>query len=241
VSLARLEQVSKEYGSRWLRTSLFRGAASFFRPRKPSARTRVLDDVSLEIGAGERWGLVGPNGSGKTTLLKILAGILRPTSGTVSAPERVASFFSWNVGFHDDLDGRENALLYGTLLGMGRAEVAAKMDAILAFAGLESHRHSKLRTYSAGMKARLSFAVGIRMDAALFLFDEIFSVSDEAFQDRCFGEMRRLASEGRTMIVASHSEDLIRGFTTRCVALDGGKLAAFGDTATVLASRPRGS
>jgi ABC-type polysaccharide/polyol phosphate transport system ATPase subunit len=179
---------------------------------------------------------LGPNGSGKTTLLKIIAGILRPSSGIVRVQGKVTPFFSWYVGFLDDLDAYENIFLYGSLFGLTRHEIKGKLDAILSFAGLEPFLYEKLRTYSTGMKARLAFAIGMQTNANLFLFDEIFSVGDKAFQEKCADAIRESSKNGRAVILASHDNQLINDITKKCLLLEHGKPISCGPTADVLAT-----
>src|SRR5215210_4044687 len=149
----------------------------------------ALSDVSFAVEPGEAVGLVGRNGSGKTTLLRLIAGIIKPSSGRVAVAGRIGSLLELGAGFHLDFTGRENVYLNGSILGLSRRTVRQRLDEIVAFAELERFIDVPVRTYSSGMAMRLGFAIAAHMEADVLLLDEVFAVGDEAFQRKCFGKI----------------------------------------------------
>jgi ABC-type polysaccharide/polyol phosphate transport system ATPase subunit len=190
----------------------------------------ALHDVSLEVAPGEAVGLVGRNGSGKTTLLRLVAGIIKPTSGRVRAEGRIGSLLELGAGFHPDFTGRENVHLNGALQGLRRADLRARFDEIVAFAELEHAIDRPVRTYSSGMTMRLGFAVAAFLDADLLLLDEVFAVGDEAFQRKCFGRIHRFKQDGGTIVFVSHDAAAVERLCERSVLLDRGRVAFDGPT-----------
>ncbi|MGH1503717.1 MAG: ABC transporter ATP-binding protein [Acidimicrobiales bacterium] len=188
----------------------------------------ALRDVSFEIERGETFGLLGHNGSGKSTLLKCIARTLTPTEGRILTAGRVGALLELGAGFHPDLTGRENVQLSGSIQGMSDDDVAAAMDDIFAFAELERFADTQVKHYSSGMFARLGFAVAMFLEPDVLLVDEVLSVGDEAFQRKCMGEVRRFQREGRTIVVVTHTADVVRQVCDRAAVLDGGRLATVG-------------
>jgi ABC-2 type transport system ATP-binding protein len=188
----------------------------------------ALKDVNLEIPQGETIGLLGHNGSGKSTLLKCIAGILQPTTGEIRTAGRLAALLELGAGFHQDLSGRENVFLNASLLGLHRREVETKFDDIVGFAELEHAIDQQVKYYSSGMYVRLGFAVAVNMDPEILLVDEVLAVGDELFQRKCLDRVRQFQREGRTIIVVSHSADMIRQVCDRAVVLDQGEMVAVG-------------
>ncbi|NLV55168.1 MAG: ABC transporter ATP-binding protein [Acidimicrobiales bacterium] len=191
-------------------------------------RFLALDDVSFSVRDGETLAILGHNGSGKSTLLKCVAGTLRPTSGTITTRGRLAALLELGAGFHPDLTGRENVYLNGSILGFSKADVDAIFDDIVGFAELEEFIDQQVKHFSSGMYARLGFAVAINVDPDILLVDEVLSVGDEAFQRKCIDRIRRMQREGRTIVVVSHSTDLVRQLCDRAVVLHHGKLISEG-------------
>jgi len=165
---------------------------------------------------------MGGNGSGKSTLLKLVAGVMAPDSGRVRVRGRLAGLLEVGAGFHPDLTGRENVHLNAAILGMGRARVAERFDAIVDFADIGPFLDTQVRFYSSGMFLRLAFAVAVHTDPDVFLVDEILAVGDEAFRDKCLGRIERLAYEGRTLVVVSHDLPLMERLCSRGVVLEAG-------------------
>ncbi|HZW88624.1 MAG TPA: ABC transporter ATP-binding protein, partial [Myxococcaceae bacterium] len=194
----------------------------------------ALRNVSLELGRGRMVGIVGSNGSGKSTLLKVLGGILKPTTGQVSVYGRVSALIELGAGFHPEFTGRENVFINGVLLGLSRAEIRARFDEIVAFAGLEAFVDSPVKTYSSGMYMRLGFAIAVTVDPDVLLIDEVLAVGDEAFQHRCVGKIQEFKAAGKTIILVSHDLGSIERLCDEAVWLDSGRLQAHGEAREVV-------
>jgi len=195
----------------------------------------ALHDVSLDVGRGEAVGLIGRNGSGKTTLLRIVAGIIKPTTGRVRAEGRIGSLLELGAGFHPDFTGRENVFLNGAIYGLRRAVIRQRFDEIVAFAELEHAIDRPVRTYSSGMTVRLGFAIAAFLDADVLLLDEVFAVGDESFQRKCFGRIARFKQEGGTIVFVSHDAAAVERLCERSVLLDAGTVAFDGPTREAIA------
>ena len=199
----------------------------------------ALRGVDLEVAPGESIGIIGENGSGKSTLLKLLAGIIPPHQGTVEVAGRVASMLELGAGFHPDFTGRENVFMNAAIQGLSRRQVAARMDAIVAFSELEAFIDNPVRTYSSGMYTRLGFAVASHVDSDVLLLDEVLAVGDEAFQRKCLGRVFEYRRAGGTVVFVSHDAEAIEQVCDRAILLEHGELAAEGTTADVLATYRR--
>jgi homopolymeric O-antigen transport system ATP-binding protein len=184
----------------------------------------ALKDISFRVAVGEVIGIVGPNGAGKSTLLKILSRITPPTTGFVDLTGRVSSLLEVGTGFHPELTGRENVYLNGAILGMYRAEIRRKFDAIVAFAELEQFIDTPVKHYSSGMFVRLAFSVAAHLDPEILIVDEVLSVGDLHFRNRCLGRMQDLRGEGRTVLFVSHDLTSVRQLCTRALLLSGGRV-----------------
>lgn len=184
----------------------------------------ALRDVSFDVNEGEVLGIIGKNGAGKSTLLKILSRITEPSSGYAKMQGRVASLLEVGTGFHADLTGRENVYLNGTILGLKKHEIDARLDEIVDFSGIEKFIDTPVKRYSSGMTVRLAFAVAAHLDPEIMIIDEVLAVGDVAFQRKCVGKMRNVASSGRTVLFVSHQLALISTLCNRCVVLEGGRL-----------------
>ena len=212
---------------------LYREKPSSLKARLISSRARADDfwalrGVSFDIEPGQSVGLIGPNGSGKTTLLKMIAGILRPTSGRVVTRGRIAALLELGAGFHPELTGRENVYLNAAFLGLSRKETDKVYDDIVAFAELPDFMDNQVKFYSSGMLVRLGFAVAVHVDPAILLVDEVLAVGDEAFQHKCLDRVRRFQRDGRTIIFVTHAVDLVRQICDRAVMLDHGVIHSQG-------------
>lgn len=194
----------------------------------------ALVDVSLSAHAGEAVGIIGENGSGKSTLLRIVAGISRPSEGVAEVAPPVAAILELGLGFHPEFTGRENATLYGALIGIPEAVMQERMDDVLAFAELGEYIDHPLRTYSSGMSARLAFSVATHVDPAVLVVDEALAVGDGAFQKKCVDRMIRFKEEGRTVLFCSHAMYLVAGFCERALWLKDGRIEAEGSSAEVI-------
>ncbi len=184
----------------------------------------ALNDVSFEVAEGEILGIIGPNGAGKSTLLKILSRITEPTEGVAKLYGRVGALLEVGTGFHLELTGRENVFLNGTILGMRRTEIVAKFDEIVEFAGVQRHIDTPLKFYSSGMQVRLGFAIAAFLEPEILVVDEVLTVGDLAFQERCLGKMGEVASGGRTVLFVSHNMSAILARCPRSLLLEAGKL-----------------
>jgi len=202
--------------------------------RDPLAQTRrdrfwALQDVSLRVRAGETIGLIGANGSGKSTLLRLIGGLGRPTRGRIVRNEDVEAMLSLGDTLDPYLTGRENAITAGILSGYRRREIVSRLDEIVEFAELEDFFDRPLRTYSEGMKLRLAFSVAISHEPELLLIDEVLSVGDLRFQEKCFRRLEELQAGGTTVLFASHDESQVRRLCERVVWLAHGRMQAQGD------------
>lgn len=189
-----------------------------------ASRYWALKDVSFEVIKGEVFGIMGANGTGKSTILALMAGVMRPSGGTVEVHGRIAPLLELGAGFHPDLTGRENAVLNGILLGLTKKEITAKLDGILDFAELGQFIDQPVRTYSSGMLARLGFSVAINTEPELLLVDEILAVGDENFQNKCFAKMREFQRQGVTIILVSHNRAVMEQLCDRIITIADGRV-----------------
>ncbi len=195
---------------------------------KPEEHFWALKDVSFEIKRGQAVGIIGRNGAGKSTLLKILAQITEPTEGIVHLRGRVGCLLEVGVGFHLELTGRENIYLNGALLGMKKAEIDRKFDEIVAFAEVEKFLDTQVKHYSSGMFVRLGFSVAAHLETEILFVDEILSVGDLTFQEKCLGKMQNVASSGRTVLFVSHNLMAIEALCQHVIWLEQGAVMAEG-------------
>jgi lipopolysaccharide transport system ATP-binding protein len=194
----------------------------------------ALRDVSFSVKEGEVVGIIGRNGAGKSTLLKVLSNITYPTSGRVSVRGRVASLLEVGTGFHEELTGRENIYLNGSILGMKKREVEAKLDAIVAFAGVERFIDTPIKRYSSGMRLRLGFAVAAHLDPDVLIVDEVLAVGDAGFQKKCLSVMEDLRRGGRTVLFVSHNMAAVENLCSRGIWIDSGRVRQDGPTHEVI-------
>ena len=183
----------------------------------------ALEDVSFEVEKGTAFGVIGSNGSGKSTLLKILAGMLKPTEGSVEVSGRVAALIELGAGFHPEISGRENVYINGAVLGLSRKEVDRRYDDIVEFSGLADFIEEPVKNYSSGMYVRLGFSVAIHTDPEILLVDEVLAVGDEAFQHRCLRSIEEFLARGNTLLLVSHSLDTIERFSDEVLWLEKGR------------------
>ncbi|HJZ74834.1 MAG TPA: ABC transporter ATP-binding protein [Vicinamibacterales bacterium] len=202
----------------------------------------AVRDVSFEVGPGEALGIIGPNGAGKSTILKLLTKILRPTRGHMSIEGRVGALIEVAAGFHPDLTGRENVYLQGAIMGMPRTEIARKFDAIVDFSGVDEFIDTPVKRYSSGMNARLGFAIAAHLDPDVLLIDEVLSVGDVGFQERCVTRMRELLERGVPLVFVSHNLAAVVDLCTRAIFVERGAVKFDGRPAEAVAQfRHRGS
>lgn len=213
-----------------IKEAVFRG----LRGVVPTDTFWALRNVSLDVQPGSIVGLVGHNGAGKSTLLRMVGGIGRPNEGSVEVRGRVAGLLDLGAGFHPDLSGRENVFVNGIIAGLTRNEVRHRFDAIVEFAELSAFIDNPLRTYSAGMRARLGFAVATHTDAEVLLIDEMLAVGDQHFNAKCTERIAEFRARGCAVLLASHSLDAVRELCNQAVQLRHGEMVAYGATATVV-------
>jgi homopolymeric O-antigen transport system ATP-binding protein len=194
----------------------------------------AVRDVSFEVEPGQALGIIGQNGAGKSTILKLLTRILKPTRGSCAVVGRTGALIEVAAGFHPDLTGRENIYLQGAIMGMRRAEIAAHFDAIVAFAEVESFIDTPVKRYSSGMHARLGFSIAAHLDPEVLLVDEVLSVGDQAFQEKCRDRMLRFRSQGVALVFVSHHLPSVAQLCDRVLLLDRGSPVRLGPPADVL-------
>lgn len=194
----------------------------------------ALRDVSFEVRRGEVVGIVGHNGAGKSTMLKLLARITLPTEGTIRMRGKISSLLEVGTGFHPELTGRDNIYLNGSILGMRKAEVNAKMEEIIAFSGIKHHIDTPVKRYSSGMRVRLGFAVAAHLEPEILIVDEVLSVGDAEFQRKSMGKMKDSAASGRTVLFVSHNMTAMRAMCSRVIWLEHGRIRMQGPTEEVV-------
>lgn len=195
----------------------------------------ALKDVSFHVSKGQALGIIGSNGAGKSTALKLLSGVLRPTEGTLSMKGTFSALIEVGAGFHPDLSGRDNIFLNGTILGMRREQIKKRFDEIVDFSGLEDFIDTPVKRYSSGMYARLGFSVAAHVDPDIMLVDEVLSVGDYAFQNKCLRKMRSILRAGATIVFVSHNLPAVADLCGRCLLLDHGRVAREGEAKEVVA------
>lgn len=185
---------------------------------------KILNDVDFEIKQGEFVGIMGKNGSGKSTLLKILAGIYTPTKGKLKIHGKMIPFLELGVGFHPELSGRDNIYFNGIILGMSKAYLKQKFNEIVEFSELERFIDLPLKNYSSGMMVRLAFSIAMMAEADIYLLDEVLAVGDAKFQAKCFGVFDRFIEQGKTIVLVTHSTDLVERYCNRALLIDNGRV-----------------
>ena len=199
----------------------------------------ALSDVSFEVPEGEILGIIGRNGAGKSTLLKLLSRITYPTSGTLRARGRVASLLEIGTGFHEELTGRENIYLNGSILGMKRAEIEKRLEEIVEFAAIPQFIDTPIKRYSSGMRLRLGFAVAAHVSPDILLVDEGLAVGDADFQKKCLDAMDGLRTSGRTVLFVSHNMAAVESLCSRCIWIEAGRLRADGEARSIVSEYMR--
>ncbi len=200
----------------------------------PEETFTALDGVSFEVEKGTTFGVIGENGSGKSTLLKLLAGITRPTRGSLHVDGRISALIELGAGFHPEISGRENVMINGIMLGLTRRQVEERFHEIVAFAELDRFIDAPVKTYSSGMYARLGFAVAINVDPEVLLIDEVLAVGDEAFTRKCLDKIGEFRRRGKTILIVTHSLGLVEKMCDEVLWLRRGRLEAQGDPKRVV-------
>jgi lipopolysaccharide transport system ATP-binding protein len=194
----------------------------------------AVRDVSFEVRPGEALGIMGPNGAGKSTILKLLTRILRPTRGSCEIRGRAGALIEIAAGFHPDLTGRENVFLQGAIMGMRQADIARKFDAIVDFAGIGDFIDTQVKRYSSGMNARLGFAIAAHLDPDVMIIDEVLSVGDAGYQEKCVRRMHEQIKSGVPLVFVSHNLPAILELCTRAIVIDHGSVLFDGDPSTAV-------
>lgn len=190
---------------------------------------QVLNDINLNIKKGETVALIGTNGSGKSTLLKLMTKIIFPNTGTIETNGKLTSLLELGAGFHQDFTGRENIYFNASIFGLTRKEIENRVDEIIEFSELGEFIDNPIRTYSSGMYMRLAFSVAINVDADILLIDEILAVGDQHFQDKCYKKLKDLKESGKTIVIVTHSLDVVKDLCDRAVWIYKGELRLDGD------------
>jgi ABC-type polysaccharide/polyol phosphate transport system ATPase subunit len=208
--------------------------SSAFKPRPKKEEFWALKDVSFDVMPGESIGIIGRNGAGKSTLLKILSRITPPTEGSIKVRGRFASLLEVGTGFHQELTGRENIFMNGSILGMKRAEIKSRFDEIVDFSGVEKFLDTPLKNYSSGMQLRLAFAVAAHLEPEILIIDEVLAVGDYDFQKKCMGKMADVSKSGRTILFVSHNLDAVEALCKISLVFAKGKLIAKGSSSDLI-------
>jgi homopolymeric O-antigen transport system ATP-binding protein len=232
----RLENVTQRFRVIQERPDTLRELFStFFRHESSYHDFDAVKNVSFEVPRGQMLGLIGRNGSGKSTLLKIVAGVYRPTAGTVQVNGSVAPLIELGAGFHHELTGRENILLNGLLMGYSRREMQEREQRIVDFAGIGDFIDSPVKQYSSGMYMRLAFSVATEIDPEILLIDEILAVGDAPFRQKCFDRLQEFRNAGKTIIFVSHTMAQVAEHCDRAILIERGSIMADGRPDEVIA------
>jgi len=236
IELAHVTKVYRRYGSRQfatLKSALMR--RNLLAELQPNETFTALSDFSLRIPAGCTFGLIGRNGSGKSTALKLVAGITKPTKGTVAVQGRISALIELGAGFHPEISGRENVFINGIMLGLTKREIEKRFDEIVEFAELAEFIDEPVKTYSSGMYMRLGFSVATHVDPEVLLVDEVLAVGDEGFTHKCLDKFADFKRRGKTVLLVTHSLNLVERFCDEAAWLDAGRKRAEGDPYRVVA------
>lgn len=205
---------------------------------RPSRRQRfkALNDVSFELAHGESLGLIGPNGAGKSTILSLATGLSLPDEGSILVNGRVTALLELGAGFHPDLKGTENVRVNAAMMGMTRGQMAERFEEIVDFSGIREFIHEPSRVYSAGMTMRLAFSVAVAAEPEILLIDEVIGVGDQVFYAKCLKKIRSFQNEGKTILLASHSTELVTMLCQQALWIEGGQVVQRGPAAEVIAA-----
>ena len=231
--LLHLSGVGKDYAKVASGGGRLRLVYDLLRGRGAAHVFRALEEVSLDLAAGESLGVIGENGAGKSTLLKIVAGVITPTRGSVDVHGRVGALLELGSGFHPEYSGLDNIDLAAALLGLAPAEIAAKRDEIVAFADIGDHIDEPIKHYSSGMVVRLGFAVATALTPDILITDEVLAVGDESFQKKCIAWMENYLADGGTLLLCSHSMYHVQKLCRNALWLKDGRVARYGDAPEV--------
>lgn len=229
----KVDNVDKNFNVFYDKTNTIKEKILFWNKSKKEVRT-VLKDINVTINKGETVALIGVNGSGKSTLLKLMTKIIYPNKGNVETYGKLTSLLELGAGFHPDFSGRENIYFNASIFGLTRSQIDKRIDKIIEFSELEGFIDNPVRTYSSGMYMRLAFSVAINVDADILLIDEILSVGDQHFQEKCYKKIEELKEEGKTIVFVTHSMGAVERFCTRAIWLHEGHVKMDGEVKDVL-------
>ena len=231
IEVARVSKIYRRFSHRkqfaTLKSALL--SRSLIKNLRPDETFTALNDVSLTVPKGRTLGVIGRNGSGKSTLLKLVAGITKPSSGTVKVEGRISALIELGAGFHPEISGRENVFINGIMLGLTKREVAERFDEIVEFAEMKEFIEAPVKTYSSGMYMRLGFAVAIHVDPEVLLVDEVLAVGDEGFTHKCLDKFAEFKRRGKTILLVTHSLSMVERFCDEALWLDAGRIKGSGD------------
>lgn len=229
-----VENVYKSFNIYMDKANTIKEKLLFLFSRNKKQKREVLKGISLKIKKGEVVALIGTNGSGKSTLLKLLTKIIYPNKGKIETNGKLTSLLELGAGFHPDFSGRENIYFNASIFGLTKKEIDSRLEDIIEFSELKDFIDSPVRTYSSGMYMRLAFSVAINVDADILLIDEILSVGDEHFQNKCFEKMLELKKQGKTMVFVTHSMGTVKRLCDRAIWLKDGLIRMDGNTEEVV-------
>jgi ABC-type polysaccharide/polyol phosphate transport system ATPase subunit len=207
---------------------------SLIRNLRPDETFAAVRDLTVTVPRGQTLGVIGRNGSGKSTLLKLVAGITKPTTGSVAVVGRISALIELGAGFHPEISGRENVFINGIMLGLSKREVARRFDEIVEFAEMKDFIDAPVKTYSSGMYMRLGFAVAIHVDPDVLLVDEVLAVGDEGFTHKCLDKFAEFKRRGKTILLVTHSLGLVERFCDEALWMDAGRMKGLGDPKRVV-------
>ena len=206
----KVNHVYKSFNVYYDRANTLKERLLFIGRNKKREKREILNDINIDIKKGETVALIGVNGSGKSTLLKLMTQIIFPNKGTIETHGKLTSLLELGAGFHPDFSGRENIYFNSSIFGLTKKEIDSRLDQIIEFSELGELIDNPVRTYSSGQYMRLAFSVAINVDAEILLIDEILSVGDQHFQEKCFNKMRELKKEGKTIVCVTHDEEMAK-------------------------------
>src|SRR6476619_4879984 len=235
IELVNVTKIYRRYGGRQfatLKSALLQ--RSIMRDLRPGETFQALSEVSFSVPKGSMFAVIGRNGSGKSTALKLVAGITKPTAGTVRVDGRISALIELGAGFHPEISGRENVFINGIMLGLTKREIQERFDEIVDFAELREFIDAPVKTYSSGMYMRLGFAVAINVNPDVLLVDEVLAVGDEGFTHKCLDKFAEFRRRGKTILLVTHSLNLVERFCDEALWLDGGRAMSHGDPKRVV-------
>lgn len=228
-----VRNMSKQFKVEYDKANTLKTKLIFWNRKKPEFH-QVLNNINLNIKKGETVALIGVNGSGKSTLLKLMTKIIYPTKGTIETDGKLTSLLELGAGFHPDFTGRENIYFNASIFGLTKKEIDARIDDIIEFSELGEFIDNPIRTYSSGMYMRLAFSVAINVDAEILLIDEILAVGDQHFQEKCYNKLRELRDSNKTIVIVTHSLEIVKDLCNRVIWIYKGELRLDGDPTYVV-------